>query len=201
MKQTEHYGLNQWELADRIQMEDFNGDNEKVDAALAGLREEIAAVRGSVLCEKLVDYTTTAAAQQVDIDVSGIDFTQYVRIDLSINDTGNTGNLNLRVNHLTSYTDVNTVGSGSGLNASTDTVLARLWSENGCVSGILAFNPPQAKTYIHCYYSTGRATACSNVHRYAACKWKELRTLNLICPDSSSKIPAGSRVIITVIRK
>lgn len=29
MKQTENYGLNQWELADRIQMEDFNGDNEK----------------------------------------------------------------------------------------------------------------------------------------------------------------------------
>ena len=201
MKQTENYGLNQWELADRIQMEDFNGDNEKVDAALAGLREEIAAVRGSVLCEKLVDYTTTAAAQQVDIDVSGIDFTQYVRIDLSINDTGNTGNLNLRVNHLTSYTDVNTVGSGSGLNASTDTVLVRLWSENGCVSGILAFNPPQAETYIHCYYSTGQATACSNAHRFAACKWKDLRTLNLICPDTSCKIPAGSRVIITGIRK
>lgn len=201
MKQTENYGLNQWELADRIRMEDFNGDNEKVDAALAGLREEIAAVRGSVLCEKLVDYTTTAAAQQVDIDVSGIDFTQYVRIDLSINDTGNTGNLNLRVNHLTSYTDVNTVGSGSGLNASTDTVLVRLWSENGCVSGILAFNPPQAETYIHCYYSTGQATACSNAHRFAACKWKDLRTLNLICPDTSCKIPAGSRVIITGIRK
>ena len=201
MKQTEHYGLNQWELADRIRMEDFNGDNSKVDAALAGLREEIAAVRGSVLCEKLVDYTTTAAAQQVDIDVSGIDFTQYVRIDLSINDTGNTGNLNLRVNHLTSYTDVNTVGSGSGLNASTDTVLVRLWSENGCVSGILAFNPPQAETYIHCYYSTGQATACSNAHRFAACKWKDLRTLNLICPDTSCKIPAGSRVIITGIRK
>ena len=201
MKQTEHYGLNQWELADRIRMEDFNCDNAKIDAALAGLREEIAAVRGSVLCEKLVDYTTTAAAQQVDIDVSGIDFTQYVRIDLSINDTGNTGNLNLRVNHLTSYTDVNTVGSGSGLNASTDTVLARLWSENGCVSGILAFNPPQAETYIHCYYSTGRATACSNTHRFVACKWKDLRTLNLICPDTSCKIPAGSRVIITGIRK
>ena len=48
MKQTEHYGLNQWELADRIRMEDFNGDNEKVDAALKGqaetaAREELAA--------------------------------------------------------------------------------------------------------------------------------------------------------------
>ena len=45
MKQTQNYQLNQWEMTDRIRMEDFNGDNEKVDAALAGLREEIAAVR------------------------------------------------------------------------------------------------------------------------------------------------------------
>ena len=43
MKQTENYGLNQWELADRIQMEDFNGDNEKVDAALKGQAEALAA--------------------------------------------------------------------------------------------------------------------------------------------------------------
>ena len=35
MKQTENYGLNQWEMTDRIRMEDFNGDNSKVDAALA----------------------------------------------------------------------------------------------------------------------------------------------------------------------
>ena len=43
MKQTEHYGLNQWELADRIRMEDFNGNNEKVDAALKGQAEALAA--------------------------------------------------------------------------------------------------------------------------------------------------------------
>ena len=43
MKQAEHYGRNQWELADRIRMEDFNGDNEKVDAALKGQAEALAA--------------------------------------------------------------------------------------------------------------------------------------------------------------
>ena len=43
MKQTENYGLNQWELADRIRMEGFNGDNEKVDAALKGQAEALAA--------------------------------------------------------------------------------------------------------------------------------------------------------------
>jgi len=36
MKQTEHYQLNQWELPDRVQMQDFNNDNAKIDAALAG---------------------------------------------------------------------------------------------------------------------------------------------------------------------
>lgn len=35
MKQTSNYQLNQWEMTDRIQMEDFNRDNETVDAALA----------------------------------------------------------------------------------------------------------------------------------------------------------------------
>ncbi len=36
MQQTEHYGLNQWELTDRVLMSDFNADNLKLDAALGG---------------------------------------------------------------------------------------------------------------------------------------------------------------------
>ena len=43
MNKTENYQLSQWELADRIRMEDFNGDNEKVDAALKGQAEALAA--------------------------------------------------------------------------------------------------------------------------------------------------------------
>ena len=35
MKQTQNYQLNQWEKTDRIEMEDFNADNARVDAALA----------------------------------------------------------------------------------------------------------------------------------------------------------------------
>ena len=37
MKQTSNYQLNQWEKTDRMLMEDFNGDNAKVDAALKAL--------------------------------------------------------------------------------------------------------------------------------------------------------------------
>lgn len=35
---TPNYQLSQWERSDRIQMEDFNSDNAKIDAALAELQ-------------------------------------------------------------------------------------------------------------------------------------------------------------------
>lgn len=37
MEHTANYQLSQWEATDRIQMEDFNGDNAKVEAALTAL--------------------------------------------------------------------------------------------------------------------------------------------------------------------
>ena len=37
MKKTANYGLNLWEKTDRIQMEDFNADNAKIEAALSGI--------------------------------------------------------------------------------------------------------------------------------------------------------------------
>lgn len=44
MKQTEHFCLNQWELTDRIRMEDFNADNAKIAAELARLRRDVFAL-------------------------------------------------------------------------------------------------------------------------------------------------------------
>ncbi|MDD6604482.1 MAG: hypothetical protein PUE96_01000 [Oscillospiraceae bacterium] len=38
MRETSNYKLSQWDKTDRIKMEDFNGDNEKIDAALNGLK-------------------------------------------------------------------------------------------------------------------------------------------------------------------
>ena len=37
MNRTTNYNLNQWEADDKIQRVDFNGDNAKIDGALAGL--------------------------------------------------------------------------------------------------------------------------------------------------------------------
>lgn len=42
MDKTENFELNQWEKTDRILMEDFNGDNSKIDAALKTLNTTVA---------------------------------------------------------------------------------------------------------------------------------------------------------------
>lgn len=64
MKQTSNYQLNQWEKTDRILMEDFNGDNAKVDAALKGNADAVAALQtalaGAGNCEiGMISYTGT----------------------------------------------------------------------------------------------------------------------------------------------
>ena len=43
MNQTEYYQLSLWDAEDRIQRTDFNADNAKIEAALAGLDAAIAA--------------------------------------------------------------------------------------------------------------------------------------------------------------
>ena len=48
--QTQNYQLNQWERTDKIQMDDFNADNAKIDGALAGLAE-IAAVHTAAIAK------------------------------------------------------------------------------------------------------------------------------------------------------
>ena len=40
-KQTENYGLNQWEAGDKVLREEFNGDNLKIDGALTAVQASI----------------------------------------------------------------------------------------------------------------------------------------------------------------
>lgn len=67
---TMNYQLNQWEAADQVLRTDFNQDNQKIDAALAGLAAKntelegavAAAVAGAGNCQmELFTYTGTGA--------------------------------------------------------------------------------------------------------------------------------------------
>lgn len=48
-KHTEHYGLNQWEASDQVLHSDFNEDNAKLEAALAGKLGHIQIIRSTTL--------------------------------------------------------------------------------------------------------------------------------------------------------
>ena len=78
MNSTEHLGLNQWEAEDRILRTDFNSDNAKIDAALAGASRFV----------KLKEIVTTEDVSNgiVEVDLSDIPFAdwQAVHVDIKI---------------------------------------------------------------------------------------------------------------------
>ena len=64
MNKTANFQLTQWEKTDRILMEEFNSDNEKIDTALKGNADGVAALQtalaGAGNCEiGLISYTGT----------------------------------------------------------------------------------------------------------------------------------------------
>ena len=69
--QTSHYGLNQWEAEDRVIREEFNGDNVKVDAALAGLAAQTAAKAAQTEVDGIKTQLAAKAAQSALDSLSG----------------------------------------------------------------------------------------------------------------------------------
>ena len=75
MRETSNYKLSQWEKTDRIEMEDFNADNSKVDAALAGLAEQLAskASQADLPWVKIGEATLKATTQQVRVTIPNVE--------------------------------------------------------------------------------------------------------------------------------
>lgn len=77
MRETSNYKLSQWDKTDRIQMEDFNSDNSKIDAALAAEKQarenadaaQLSTLRSENLWVKIGETELTAAANELSIPV------------------------------------------------------------------------------------------------------------------------------------
>lgn len=69
---TEHYNLSQWERADKVQMEDFNADNARIDAAFLNHPSAELILSETVAEEKLA----------IEWDVSDIDWDRYLMVIL-----------------------------------------------------------------------------------------------------------------------
>ena len=84
--QTGNYHLCQWAEDDRILMEEFNADNAAVDAALRANADAVTAkaaeTEAKIALVRLLDYTSTAEAASVTVDLSGIDTGAYRELQL-----------------------------------------------------------------------------------------------------------------------
>lgn len=76
MKKTAQFGLNQWEMSDRIQMDDFNADNAKIEAALARVERRSA-------FHTILDVTTTEDLKNAAWPLN-IDWTEWKSVTIEI---------------------------------------------------------------------------------------------------------------------
>ena len=94
MENTKHLDLKQWELEDFILMEDFNADNQKVDAAFATLQqgqqqaaEQLQQLQAGLALQKL-GTAVGDGSNSLQMDLSGVDLTQYSRLYLHLSVNG-----------------------------------------------------------------------------------------------------------------
>ena len=82
--QTEHYALNQWALTDSVIMEEFNADNQKLDAALAALSQKIddavAQVKATIPRVQTGTYVGTGTCGADNPNTLTFDFTPKIVI-------------------------------------------------------------------------------------------------------------------------
>lgn len=75
---TPKLGLNQWVLTDPFLMEDMNGDNAKIDAEAVRIDAEL----DRRVTLKLLEKTLTEKTEDVDLDFSGIDLTDFIEVQI-----------------------------------------------------------------------------------------------------------------------
>ena len=200
MRKTANYDLCQWDAEDRILREDFNRDNEKIDAAIAD----------AGFLAKLLDVTTQEPCTQLDLDVSSIQLDRYakllVRPMLRVADQIKSVEIFVRSNQNTIYRD----GSSYGYSV----YLARCFAspENAAGGGGSEITLAEATMHLVAItdsYSGNTSTAEFPFYERTAYSWNRsgpgnvllpLETLNFYNPEGL-QILAGSRILIYGVKK
>ena len=72
MQHTQNYQLSRWEKDDRIMMEDFNADNEKIDAALKANADAVSALEvGKIDTATFADLQAAVSGLAANLGVHG----------------------------------------------------------------------------------------------------------------------------------
>jgi hypothetical protein len=183
MTKTKNYALNQWDAGDPIRRADFNRDNAVLDAAL----REIGYV-------KLLDVSTDSDAKQVDLDVSGIEFTRYWEVGLYLDCGVTSGEVLLRTNQVAAGYRELTLNSSSSTEFD---YMLRIYAP-GKYGAALQFSRPQAGLCVAIQLEQFYIASGSGRHQLSCggspVTWEALTSLNFY--RTSGVIPAGTRFVL-----
>ena len=180
---TQNLGLNQWAETDHVLREDFNSDNQKIDAALSNVGPEL-----------LGTINVSAQASNISINVADIDWSSYsyVYIDYYLVASAK-GTVYVRANNTTSGTlHYKSFGDSTSYNG------------NG-FAGVYARNSGytyggHGRIVIQSHYGNYEyltALTLPNVmmptYGYQYVKFSDLNTFNFVPSDSSVKFTTATK--------
>lgn len=197
--------LNQWVRTDGVSMDDFNADNAAIDAA-------IDAALSAAPWQRLREVTTSAAAAQVDMLVSDIDFTEYAQLriepilppEVRTALTAKLG-IRMRVNDLTGGYDY--CSQYSATSRYSQNYLAS-WeffhnADSGTQAGGIFENrlqSPNANSFVSNLHFEGYLNSTSyyaNLQFLSVpVRWSALTKLSFVTADAGSVIPAGVKFVV-----
>ena len=188
MGETGNYQLKQWEKTDRIQMEDFNADNAKIEAALAALQTE-KADQADLPWVKIGEATLTESAQQVSVNVPDVE--QYISLFLVFEGSGSS-EMGLMWTGMDTYSTI--------ANQGRDNTMTR------CCGFILAVPMPAGGVFARrCYYYTVTSSGSGDyIQLLSSAATNGNITVSFTGKDSSTgkePLAAGSQLIVYGIKK
>lgn len=191
-KKTENIQLNQWEPQDNFLREEFNEDNRRLDAALGELRHVT-----------LLDVTTESEAAQVDLDLSAVDFLEYLRLEFYVLDCTAKNCVWLRTNGIS---EGYSYYYNNGSNTTTLSYMCQLFLEvhpiryNFCFPAKGIPVAMEGQMLRRTVASDGTVTnERSLISGASPVTWEDLKSLNFV--GLNCTIPAGVRFILLGVKK
>ena len=189
---TTNYQLCQWEGTDRILMEDFNYDNQKIDAALK-------ATADAVPCVKLGEQTTATAANAVTLDLTGLDFSAYDGVRFMVESGGGTeGQVFLRLNGLTTGYEESWANSAHPAYNSGIRVNLSGWFRT--VIDLFPFRTWTGYSYDMLMDWDNECRTVSYFGFQRELTPDQITSATLVCNDSGEKVPVGTKLTVYGLR-